>query len=326
MATRPLSVAASRCFRRLSAVAAPPPAGGSGGGPTATAPLRSKAAVSPSSPPASGCGGAPTPPTTTTLAQAPGTVASTTPPGGTLPPAAAGAAGSNPPPTHPDVHSTGLGLDPDIDPASVDPLRYRKAAWKYGGALLLFLPAYTYLTQFAIPEAEAKKKVRRAKAAAAEAEVEAEKAKAAEGRVVEPVMPSAMRGAWGGGGGVGATVGEVDGQALMQATAQQQAEAQQVWEQQRRAAMASAGGEGGQSPVAAGGDVSPLLPALGSAPMRSAGDGPAHQMFPSVNDGAEDAVSAADELALRVRYGWLRVSGGAFALCACAALRERVAT
>eukprot|EP00168_Porphyra_purpurea_P006345 TRINITY_DN17800_c0_g1_i1.p1 TRINITY_DN17800_c0_g1~~TRINITY_DN17800_c0_g1_i1.p1 ORF type:complete len:216 (-),score=59.65 TRINITY_DN17800_c0_g1_i1:396-1043(-) len=164
--------------------------------------------------------------------------------------------------------------------------------------MLLFLPAYTYLTQFAIPEAEAKKKVRRAKAAAAEAEVEAEKAKAAEGRVVEPVMPRAMRGAWGDGG-VGAGVGEVDGQALMQATAQQQAEAQQAWEQQRRAAMALAGGEGGQSPVGGGGDAAPLLPALGSAPMRSAGDGPAHQMFPSVKDGAEDALSAADELALR---------------------------
>jgi len=282
--------------------------------------------VSPSSPPASGNGGAPAPPTTATLSQAQGTVPSTTPPGGTLPSAAAGATGSSPPPAHPDVHSTGLGLDPDIDPASVDPLRYRKAAWKYGGALLLFLPAYTYLTQFAIPEAEAKKKVRRAKAAAAEAEVEAEKAKAAEGRVVEPVMPRAMRGAWGGGG-VGAAVGEADGQALMQATAQQQAEAQQAWEQQRRAAMASAGGEDGQSPVAAVGDTAPLLPALGSAPMRSTGDGPAHQMFPSVNDGAEDAVSAADELALRVRCGWLHVSGGALDLCACACatLRERVA-
>lgn len=217
----------------------------------------------------------------------------------------------------PDVHSTSLGLDPAIDPASADPLRYRKAAWKYGGALLLFLPAYTYLTQYAIPEAEARKAARRANAKASEEE-EAAKAKAAQGRVVAPVLPRSMRSSWAGESPVavrhravpGAVEGQVDGEALMAATARQQEEARQGWERQRQLQTAA----GGELPPAADAAGPPLLPELGSAPLREATDGPVHRIFPGVKEEPEGTVSAADELALRVRawngpcnevWGWV---------------------
>lgn len=223
--------------------------------------------------------------------------------GSSASPSGAAATAADAPLSAPDVHSTSLGLDPDIDPASVDPLRYRKAAWKYGGALLLFLPAYTYLTQFAIPEAEARKAVRRATAKAAEEEAEAAKAKAAEGRVVAPVLPRSMRSSWAGESPVavsdgvvpGAAEGRVNGEALMAATARQQAEAQQAWERQRQVLAAG----GGEPPPAASAADAPLLPALGSAPLRGAADEPVHQMFPGVKEEPEGTVSAADELALR---------------------------
>lgn len=281
MATRSLATTASRCFRRLSATATPPSAG-------------------PSTLPAAGS----TPPPPAAAAPPPSSSGSG---GSSAPPSAAAAAAADAPLPPPDVHSTSLGLDPAIDPASVDPLRYRKAAWKYGGALLLFLPAYTYLTQFAIPEAEARKAVRRATAKAAEEEAEAAKAKAAEGRVVAPVLPRSMRSSWAGESPVavpdgvvpGAAEGRVDGEALMAATARQQADAQQAWERQRQVQAAG----GGEPPPAAGTADPPLLPALGSAPLRGAADEPVHQMFPGVKEDPEGTVSAADELALRVRSG-----------------------
>lgn len=305
MAARPLATLASRCLRRFSGTVPP-----SSGGPLAVPPAGStpspSAAVA-SSPASSGAGGSthPSASKASPAGEPSGTSFAST--AAAAPPSEAAAAVADAPHPPPDVHSTSLGLDPTIDPASVDPLRYRKAAWKYGGALLLFLPAYTYLTQFAIPEAEARKAVRRANAKAAEEEVEAAKAKAAEGRVVAPVLPRSMRSSWAGESPVAvrdgvvtlAAEGQVDGEALMAATARQQAEAQQAWE--RRHHLQAAGG--GEPPLIAGAAEPPLLPGLGSAPLRGATDEPVHQMFPGVKEEPEGTVSAADELALRVRSG-----------------------
>lgn len=305
MATRPLATAVSRCFRRLSATATPPSAGPSAVPPAGSTPPPSAALAFPPSSSSAGGSTAPSTPKVSPAGEPAGAPVASTAAAG--PPSGAAAAAADAPLPPPDVHSTSLGLDPTIDPVSVDPLRYRKAAWKYGGALLLFLPAYTYLTQFAIPEAEARKAVRLAKAKAAEEEVEAAKAKAAEGRVVAPVLPRSMRSSWAGespvavrdGAMPGAAEGQMDGEALMAAAVRQQAEAQQEWERQRH--LQAAGG--GEPPPAAGAADPPLLPGLGSAPLRGATDAPVHQMFPGVKEESEGTVSAADELALRVRRG-----------------------
>lgn len=299
MATRPLAAVSSRCFRGLSAMSTPP-SGGSSAKPLAgSMPAPSAAAASS---PVSGAAAGSNPSSSKASRMGEPAGASGASSATAAPPSGAAAAAADAPLPAPDVHSTSLGLDPTIDPASVDPLRYRKAAWKYGGALLLFLPAYTYLTQFAIPEAEARKAVRRANAKAAEEEVEAAKAKAAEGRVVAPVLPRSMRSSWAGESPVAVRDGVVpgaaeglDGEALMAATARQQAEAQQAWEHQRR--LQAAGVE--EAPPAAGAADPPLLPGLGSAPLRGATDELAHQMFPGVKEDPEGTVSAADELALR---------------------------
>ncbi|GAB0490139.1 hypothetical protein MMPV_001371 [Pyropia vietnamensis] len=313
MATRPLATVASRCFRRLSATVTPPSGSPSAVPPAGSTPPSSAAASSPrSASGGGGGGGGSTTPSASTaspvgkpaVASVSSTVAAAAPSGGAsgAPPSGAPGAAADAPLSPPDVHSTSLGLDPAIDPASADPLRYRKAAWKYGGALLLFLPAYTYLTQYAIPEAEARKAVRRANAKADE-EKEAAKAKAAQGRVVPPVLPRSMRSSWAGESPVaarhgdvpGVVEGQVDGEAIMAATARQQAEAQQAWERQRQLQMVG----GGEPPSAAAAAGPPLLPELGSAPLRGATDGSVHQMFPGVKEEPEGTVSAADELALR---------------------------
>lgn len=301
MATRPLAAVSSRCFRGLSAMSTPP-SGGSSAKPLAGS-MPAPSAAAASSPVSSAAAGSnPSSSKASRMGEPAGASGASS--ATAAPPSGAAAAAADAPLPAPDVYSTSLGLDPTIDPASVDPLRYRKAAWKYGGALLLFLPAYTYLTQFAIPEAEARKAVRRANAKAAEEEVEAAKAKAAEGRVVAPVLPRSMRSSWAGESPVAVRDGVVpgaaeglDGEALMAATARQQAEAQQAWEHQRR--LQAAGVE--EAPPAAGAADPPLLPGLGSAPLRGATDELAHQMFPGVKEDPEGTVSAADELALRVR-------------------------